>query len=856
MKHFLAGASLLPLLAMGGIAHAADAPAAGPVGEIIVTGTRQTGVKAADSAAPIEIVGAVALKRVGQPDLIQSLEQNLPSFNAEGYGQDAAALVLAANLRGLNPNDTLVLINGKRRHTTSNLHVDPGPYQGAAAADLGLIPIGAIDHIEVLEDGAAAQYGTDAIAGVINIILKNSPSAGSISGTLGQYYEGDGKTGAISINKGFDLGGKGFINLTAEERYHGFSQQGGCDSRFSNPDCSLKSGLSPEDTAGIPLTKGYPYENRIYGDTQSNIYNGFYNAGYNITDGVQFYSFGSFSHRKASAFENYRAPSKVTQNNGETLIVPFPLGFSPREQIVENDYAVTGGLKGAASGWDWDLSTTYGHDKNDISTINTANRSLFQDTGFTPTNIYDGAWTATQWTSNLDLDHPFDVGMASPLNVAFGGEIRKDTYAIAQGDAASIYKEGGQSYPGFQPTDQASHSRTNYAAYVDFAGNPVANLKVDIAGRYEHYSDFGNAYSGKLTARYDFSPAFAIRGTVSTGFRAPTLAEEFYSATNVAPTFATVNLPPNSPAAHQAGFSSLKPEKSDNYSVGFVAHPAEHLQITVDAYEIDIRDRIVNTGTLLGLTTGTVPGLTPGPVPGCLTLPNSTIPIPPTDTVVSCPVLQAIGVHGNVIDPTVSYVGIAVFTNGVNTRTRGIDATANYASDFGDMGHVDWSVGFSYNDNKITKLQPLPLTVTSVPAGQTSIMSPESISYLTTAMPKEKLVLGAYFTHGRFSANLRETVYGPVSVLTAPNGAGTGPNATYTNIGTTGITDLDIGFALTHSLKLDAGANNLFNHKPPFVPTLANGKLADGNNVYKEPIQSSPFGINGGYYYVKATFNF
>ena len=743
MKHFLAGASLLPLLAMGGFAHAADAagPSAAPPGEIIVTGTRQTGVRAADSAAPIEIVGAAALKRVGQPNLIDSLEQSLPSFNAEGYGQDAAALVLAANLRGLNPNDTLVLINGKRRHGTSNLHVDPGPYQGAAAADLGLIPIGAIDHIEVLEDGAAAQYGTDAIAGVINIILKNSPSAGSISGTLGQYYEGDGKTGAISLNKGFDLGGKGFINVTAEERYHGFSRQGGADSRFQNADGSIRSaaqGIQGEnatlyaiDAAGIQATKGFPLENNIYGDTQSNVYNAFYNAGYNITDGVQLYSFGSFSHRKASAYENYRKPTRVKRDTGETLIIPFPHGFSPREQVVENDYAVTGGLKGAASGWDWDLSTTYGRDKNDISTINTANASLFADTGFTPTNIYDGAWTATQWTSNLDIDHAFDVGMASPLNFALGGEIRKDTYEITQGDAASIYKEGGQSYPGFQPTDAASHSRTNYAAYVDFAGNPVQNLKIDLAGRYEHYSDFGNATSGKLTARYDFNPMFAIRGTVSTGFRAPTLAEEYYSATNVAPSFAVVNLPPNSGPAHLAGFANLKPEKSNNYSVGFVAHPVERMQITADIYEIDIRDRIVNTGTLLGLS-GT--------------------------TVVSQPVLNAIAAHGNVLDPTVSYVGIAVFTNGANTRTRGVEATANYASDFGDMGHIDWSAGFSYNDNKITKLQPLPAQVTNVAFGQTSIMSPTSISYLTTAMPKEKLVLGAYFVHSKWSVNLKETI--------------------------------------------------------------------------------------------------
>ncbi len=605
MKTLLAGASLLPMLILAGAVHAADANTAGAsvaVGEVIVTGTRQTGVKAADSAAPIVMVGADALKRVAQPDLITSLEQNLPSFNSEGYGQDTAALVLTADLRGLNPNDTLVLVNGKRRHPTSNLHVDPGPFQGAASADLGLIPIGAIDHIEVLEDGAAAQYGTDAIAGVINIILKKG-TAGSLSVTAGQYYEGDGQTGAWSLNKGFDLGGRGFINLTAEERYHGFSQRGSCDSRVSDvpPGCALRTDIPAEDIAGVPLTPGYPFENRIYGDTKSNIYNGMYNAGYDLGGGVELYSFGTFSHRIASAFENYRKPDKVTRIDASgNLVVPFPIGFSPREETREDDFSITGGLKGEAAGWNWDLSTTYGRDKNDIFTINSANASLFADTGFTPTNFHDGSFTGWQWTNNLDIDRAFDVGMATPLNVAFGGEIRKDSFGITAGDPESIYNEGSQSYPGFQPTDAGTHSRTNYAAYVDFAGDPINNLKIDLAGRFEHYTDFGDATSGKLTARYDFSPAFAIRGTVSTGFRAPTLAEEYYSATNVAPTFAVVNLPPNSAAAAAAGFSPLKPEKSDNYSVGFVAHPMDRMQFTADAYEIDIRDRIINTGTLVG----------------------------------------------------------------------------------------------------------------------------------------------------------------------------------------------------------------------------------------------------------------
>ena len=835
MNKYKAGASVLALsVAMAAsAAHAADPPVlaadASAVSEVIVTGTRQSGVKAVDSAAPIEVVGVGALKRVGQPDLIQALSQNLPSFNAEATGGDTGNLTLAASLRGLNPNDTLVLVNGKRRHPTGNLHVDPGSFQGAATADLSLIPVGAIDHIEVLQDGAAAQYGTDAIAGVVNIILKTADHGGTLTGTGGQYYFGDGATGAVSLNLGLPLGSQGFLNVTAEERYHDFSRRGGADRRVSALDGSILPTDNAIDTAGLPGAPGYPLVNNINGDAMSNVYNAFYNAGYDLGGGVQLYSFGSFGHRKASAFENYRVPSKVTRTVDGVTTVPFPNGFEPREALAEQDYSVTGGIKGGMGGWDWDLSTTFGKDRDKISTVDTANASLFADTGLTPTDFYDGAFTASEWTSNLDINRAIDVGMATPLNVAFGGEVRKETFSITPGDPFSIYKEGGQSFPGFQPTDSGLHTRTNVAGYVDLAASPVTNLKIDLAGRFEHYTDFGDTEVGKLTARYDFTPAFAIRGTVSTGFRAPTLQEEYYSATNVAPTFAVVQLPANSPAAALAGFSTLKAEKSNNYSVGFVAHPVEGLQITADAYQIDIRNRIVATGTLLGL--------------------NGT-------TVVSQGVLNAIAAHGNVLDPGVSYVGISVFNNGANTRTRGVEATATYATDFGDLGHVDWSVGFNYNETTITKQNPLPAAVSA--PGQTTLLGPTALSLLTTATPKEKLILGAYLTHGKWSISARETVYGPSSEIVSTDG--TGNNGFKEKIPVTGITDLDIGYNVTEFLKLDVGANNIFDHKPPNVLLIPDGsggvRRADGANVYNAPLGFSPFGINGGYYYGRVTVTF
>jgi len=839
------GISTLALSAalLANAAHAADAPTANTVDEVIVTGTRQVGVKAADSAAPVQIVGGAALKQVGQPDLIQALAQNLPSFNAQAFGGDTANLTLSAALRGLNPNDTLVLVDGKRRHGTGNLAVDGGsPYQGAATTDLSFIPVGAIDHIEVLQDGAAAQYGTDAIAGVVNIILKDADHGGAITGTGGQYYQGDGDTGAWSVNKGFDLNGKGFVDVTAEQHYHDFSQRGGADYRYYNANGTQAPGLAAEDAAGVPGATGAPDVNKIVGDARYNIYNLFYSAGYDLAPNVQLYSFGSYGHREADSYENYRPPSKVSGvETGGTTIYPFLNGFNPEEALSEDDFSVTGGVKGLTSGWNWDLSTTYGQDRDDISTINSANAQLFsalQSTSATPvsaqTSFYDGAFINSEWTGDLDIDRAFQVGLAAPLNVAFGGEVRRDSFTIDAGDAASTFGAGAQSFPGFEATDAGTHSRSNYAGYVDLATDPIRNLHVDLAGRYEHYSDFGDATVGKLTVRYDFSPVFAIRGTISNGFRAPTLAEEYYSATNVSPSSAVVQLPADSPAAQDAGFSRLKPEQSNNFSIGFVAHPLDKLQITADAYEIDIKNRIVGSGFLLGSY---------GP------------------TTVSPGVLAAIAAHGNKLDSGLAYTGISIFTNGANTRTQGVEVTADYASDFGDLGNVAWTVGFNYNQTTITGLAALPAIVTSPAFGQTTILSPTAISALTTATPKEKVILNAFYTHEKWSVNLRETIYGPTSEVVSLSGTGVGG---YTEtIGTTGITDLDVGYKVTRSLKLDVGANNLFDTKPPTTPNVLNTsgsggnvRPEDGGNVLNSPLGFSPWGIDGGYYYGRVTYTF
>jgi len=792
---------------------------------VIVTGTRVSGMTAADSAAPVTVIGSDVLAKVGQPNLIQALAQITPSFSAEALGGDTGALTLSARLRGLSPNDTLVLVNGKRRHSTANLHVLSGQYQGAATSDLDLIPVSAIDHIEVLQEGAAAQYGTDAIAGVVNIILKKNSSGGMASAMAGQYFEEGGSTYDFNGNIGFDLGGKGFLSITGEKRYRGFSQRGQQDIRVMNA-----NGV-PTGAFNATLIPGYPRINHIAGDPESMLTTVAANFEYDLQPDLTLYANATYGERQAKAFENTRLPGRIVGSpvlgvSGTAgtpgALVPFPEGFFPQEAMREDDYGYSVGLKGAIEGWHWDLSGTYGKDRNKIYTLQSANAALFVDTHFTPRDFYDGSFTASEMTINLDITKDFDVGLASPLTVAVGGEGRENTFGIGQGDAASIYKEGGQSYPGFQPTDAGMHSRKNYAAYIDFAFSPIQDLQVDIAGRFEQYTDFGDAEVGKITARYDITPEFAVRGTISTGFRAPTIQEEFYSATNVGPTTAFVQLPPNSPAAAILGVKPLQPEASTSYSAGIVAHPLDNLSLTVDLYSISLRNRIVGTGSLYG---------------------SGGTPISPT-------VPLAIAAHGNILDPTVTFTGVTLLLNGISTLTQGVDVSANYLSDFGEFGAVNWTLAGNYNDTSISKIIPTPAAL----GPGVQLFDKTARSYLTHANPKEKISFSALWSLDPWSVNLRETFYGPTSADLSPDGS-----VYYTNkVSSTAITDLEIDYNYLENWTIAFGANNLFDERPEVIGVVPGDPttLQDGGNIVGAPLSISPFGINGGFYYTRLTFKF
>jgi iron complex outermembrane receptor protein len=814
MNQYLFGSGALLLALQSGMAMAqtvadASAPAAGEkVEAVIVTGTRQGGLKAIDSASPIQVLDSSALERTGQPDLIQAMAQNLPSFTAQAFGGDTANMTLSARLRGLSPNDTLVLVNGKRRHTTANLAVLGGPYQGGAATDLNFIPVAAIDHVEVLQDGAAAQYGTDAIAGVINIILKKDTSGGQLSTTAGRYYDEGGRTADGSFNVGFAPNDKSFVNVSAESKYHGHSNRGDIDPRL----------VDPANLAAMPSmtsADNYPYSNRISGDAAYHLTIGSVNAGYDLGGGTELYGNATYGKKKAEAFENYRTPNRLPDI--------YPNGFSPKEAIDEEDFGISTGIRGKlASGWNWDLSTTFGRDETDISVLHSGNISLYNDTGSTPTDFYAGRFVASQWTTNFDTSREFDIGWKSPLNVAMGLEYRRDTYEIGAGDAASRYKEGSQSYPGFLLTDAGKHNRNDKSIYLDVSGSPIDKLKLDAAARYESYSDFGSARVAKLTGRYDFTPTVALRSTISNGFRAPTMAEQFYSATNVGPTTAFVQLAPNSAGAALVGVNGLKPEKSQNYSVGMVLKPMPAMTLTADAYSINIHDRIVGSGSLYG-SGGSV---------------NSPA------------VTAAIEENGNVLDPLVSTTGINIFSNAVNTRNTGAEVVLTYSSKYEGMGRVDWSAAANYNRVEVRKINQAPSQL--LPQ---TLLDKVAIADLETASPRFRMNLGALWKIGKWTINLREAIYGPSSSY-----ASTDDGSQYfeTKIKTAALTDLEISNQVTKAINIAVGANNLFNKYPNKINSdlRAIHKEEVSNSAVAQYPSFSPFGINGGYYYARLTYAF
>ena len=782
---------------------------------VVVTGLRGVARTVMESPTPIDAFSSADLEKSGRAGVFQALQTLAPSFNLPfRAGGGTSTIIATGGLRGLNPDQTLVLVNGKRRHKTSLINAVSSLYNGSVPADLDMIPTASIDRIEVLRDGAAAQYGSDAIAGVINIILKGDTDAGQVSATYGLNFDrSDGDLTQYAFNKGFKFGETGYVNLSLNHK----------DQRLSNrayvidPSVQLfpliGGARDPrEATIDRLVTKNYgqlPQSNTIFG----------FNAGYDFGE-VEIYGFGTYAKRESDLPFTYRTP-----NNVNTTPELYPLGYRPNEVVNEDDYELIGGLKGELSGWEWDVSTGYGKNKAVLHTSNTENASLGPAS---PTVFYVGTLKSDEWTSNLDVTRGFDLG-ASQLQVSFGGQYRREGYEILAGEPASyaegLYRAppgrpfagvapqtGAQATPGFRPADASSSHRNSKAVYGELGWDATERLFVGAAVRYENYSDSsGDTLTGKLTGRYEVTDWLSIRGAVSNGFRAPGLAQQNYAATSSQ--FRTVNgvqnqllliktLPVGAPEAVALGARPLTPEKSENISGGITLQPAPGFDITVDAYQINVDNRIAITSTLTGTAVSNI--------------------------------LISKGLSG---DLSAQY-----YTNAIDTRTRGIDVVATYRYDLGDWGRLRANAGFNYGKTTIRDIIPNPPELTAL--GPTFVLfGRASQGFLTTSFPKSKVALGLNWDWNRLNVNLRSTRYGKYTVIADLP-------AQDRSFGAKWITDLEVSYKVLDNVTVAAGANNLFNEYP------------DKNGTYNAALGSgqfpgtSPFGFTGGSWYARVQYNF
>jgi iron complex outermembrane receptor protein len=795
--------------------------------EVIVTGTRSTSRTVTQSMAPIDVISAAELTKSGKQSTRDLISTLVPSANTSNSGAGASFAVKTVSLRGLSADQTLVLVNGKRRHNTAILFVNGTTQNGQSPPDLDLIPAASIERIEVLRDGASAQYGSDALAGVINIIMKDDAEGGSMSVLYGKTGEGDGETGQISGNFGLKLGENGYLNLTGDVRISDITDRGDL-----TPNTTVM--YFPLNALGQPVRVGAagstpdPREataNRHTshpGSPAVQLFSLGYSAGSQITDDIKVYSFGTFASRNTAAWLTYRNP-----NAAGNITAVTPDGYTPRLFLKDRDFQLTAGAKGAGIlGFDWDLSSSFSRD--DVGYYeNSLNASMGPAS---PTHFYIGTLKFQEWTTNLDLTREISTGLFErPTFVALGGEYRDDKFQIEAGEPASyinggyvapstspqagiVFAGGSQGVTGFPPFSAGSFKRNNTSAYANIEQKLTDQWEVALAGRFEHYSDFGNAKTFKLSSRYAILPGLAVRGTASTGFRAPSLQQQHYASSStigvIVPPATTTQLypvqllPPDNPAAIALGAKPLEAEKSTNYSVGLVAQPLSRMNVTLDVYEIKIKNRILQSGTL-------------GP-----------------NTAVS----TALASQGLNPQQAAFYYG-----NFADTTTRGIDLVADYRTDFGDFGSVRWTVSANFNKSKFDRIVSPP---PALAAAGIVYIDRVKIGDLTVGTPKNKYIAGADWTLGKLNANLRLTRYGEVIQRTslAANDETVSPKL---------ITDVDVSYAATDHITVSLGANNLFNNYPDSVRAANRGTPA-----FAYYNQYSPYGISGGFYYARVAAKF
>lgn len=823
---------------------------------IVVTGTRKEGTVPTETLSPVDVVPARAIADQATSDLTESLSRVAPSFNTQRFPiADGTSFIRPVTLRNLSPDHALVLVNGTRRHRSALVNLQLAPLgtvnQGAQAVDFSTLPAAAIERIEILRDGASAQYGSDAIAGVVNVILRNARDGRSVSVQSGEYYEGDGARTTVSANAGFGLGPDGFLNATVEHTTSDTTSRG-----VARPDAALVASVVGADQTPLGGL------GQRWGDPDVEATKLFVNAGVDVGASSEIFSFASYVDNETISDFFYREPvldpqfqfaarttlqqdadgdflpdpapqslidSILNQGlNPSDYLVPdpsspsgfvlrnpifsqFPGGYNPNFGANMTDFAWVLGARGTAGGFDWEARGRIAENEVEYVLSETINPSLGR---LSPTSFNPGTLTQEESSLNLDLVRSVDVGaLYSPLNVAFGFEYRDETYEIGAGDLASrqagptaaVFGVGSDGFQGFPVDSAGSFSSESFATYLDLEASLTDRFSGGVAARFEEYDEFGSTFDWKLSGRYDFNDRFALRGTANTGFRAPTPGQ--VNTLNVTTSAdASGNLIPSGvypvdhPVAIALGAIPLEPEESESFTLGFVARPAPNHSITLDVYQIEIDER--------------------------LALENNVV------TAADLPALRAAGVQ----DPELLVNSLAnFFSNSFDSEITGVDLVVTSFFDLAG-GLLTADLRHSYNDQEVSDVDP-------------GTINRSRVFDLENQVPNERTNLTlSYDSHRSYAGFIRLNRYGSWETTGGLFSPGDASDAS--SYGAEILVDAEIKLKLANNYEIAIGGENIFDTLPEDEQDPVLQFLGVSDSL------TSPFGFNGGFWYVRLGVDF
>jgi len=822
---------------------------------VAVVGSRGAPRSVDSSPVPIDLIGAEELERSGNTDMLELLKGTVPSFNVHTNPiSDAASLVKPANLRGLSSDSTLILVNGKRRHRASVIALlGGGINDGAQGPDISVIPSAALKQVEILRDGAAAQYGSDAIAGVMNFVLKDDADGGSLTVRHGSYYEGDGDTTEVNGNIGMALTPDGFANLSFQ-----YKTSDATSRSVQRPDAQGLIDAGNTSVSNLAQVWGSPEVNddiTIFG-----------NFGLDIGNDREIYMFGNFSERDVRGGFYYRNPHNrggvYSNDDGATLLIAdidgldngiecptvnvtsgnvlgqddyaliadnstavgancfafnemLPGGFTPNFGGNIIDTSITMGTRGQIDDTlSYDISGSVGRNESSYVIYDTLNASLGPDS---PRDFNPGSHVQLEKFVNIDLVKELEVGIDAPLVIAGGYEYHQESFQVIAGDEDSFiagpYTEqgfgiGSNGFPGFKPSAAGTFSRQNYAVYLDIEAQYTENFLMGYAVRYEDYSSFGDTTNYKITAQYNITDDFSVRGSVSTGFRAPTVGQANYSnvQTNLdgGVLVDSALLPPTNPVAVQLGAKELTPEESKSMAFGAV-WSIDEFHFTLDYYNIEVTDRVSQSAKINLSTTDKEALKTAG--------------VPNVDSIQQ----------------------VSFFTNDFDTTTEGVDFVANYSTDL-FSGSTTFSLAYNFNETTVDDYTP-------------EITGNGKVSRLENDLPNHRATFTWSQSWDDLSMFTRVNYYGEYQGVHV-DWVGSQENPGTEIVADAEVTvDVEVTYHVMEDIKVSIGAQNIFDEYPNDLDFEQQSGAAN-NSWGGKYYETSPFGFNGGFYYLKATYTF